>query len=74
TGALRRSVFVERTERGSRVGASMEYAAALEFGATGAGKSRNVTILPRPFMRPALDATRDRLGDVFRETVVTRGR
>ncbi len=66
TGTLRRSAFVERTERGVRVGVAMPYAAPLEFGTTRAGTGRNVTIAPRPFMRPALAKTRAMLGDVFR--------
>lgn len=69
TRALRGSVFIERTERGVRVGVGMAYGAALEFGTTRAGKSRNVVILPRPFMRPSLEAVRDRLGDVVRTTL-----
>ena len=66
TGTLRRSAFVERTERGVRVGVAMPYGVALELGTTGAGRGRNVTIAPRPFMRPALAVTRAQLGDVFR--------
>lgn len=73
TGALRRSTFVERTERGVRVGVSMAYGAPLEFGTTRAGRNRKTVILPRPFMRPALAATRERFGPVFVATLRTNG-
>lgn len=65
TGTLKRSAFIERTEKGSRVGVAVAYATALEFGTVRAGKDRNITILPRPFMRPALAAVKSNLGDVF---------
>lgn len=41
-----------------RVGSPLTYAWPLEFGTTKAGKNHNVVILPRPFMRPALAASR----------------
>lgn len=64
TGALKRSAFIERTAKGARVGVAMAYGVPLEFGTTRAGRSRNVVILPRPFMRPALAAVRAQFGDV----------
>jgi HK97 gp10 family phage protein len=56
TGTLRASIGHEREDvRGSvRVGTANKYAPPLEFGTTTAGKSRKVTILPRPFVRPAM--------------------
>lgn len=72
TGTLRNSRFIEKTERGLRVGVAMPYAQPLEFGTTRAGRQRKTVILPRPFMRPALAAVRDQMGEVFRATM--RGR
>jgi phage gpG-like protein len=56
TGKLRGSIQIEydRTVRRGRVGTNATQAAALNMGTTTAGKSRRVTILPRPFMEPAL--------------------
>ncbi len=73
TGALKRSTFLERTERGIRVGVGMAYGAPLEFGTTRAGRSRKTVILPRPFMRPALAATRARFGPIFTATLRVPG-
>ncbi len=73
TGTLRRSAFIERTEHGVRVGVAMPYAAALEFGTTRAGRQRNVTIAPRPFMRPAMERLRGKFGRLFRATLQTSG-
>ena len=69
TGTLRRSAFIERTDRGVRVGVAMPYAAALEFGTTRAGRDRKTVILPRPFLRPALAQIRTTLGPVFTESI-----
>lgn len=44
-----------------RVGTNVEYAEPLEFGTTTAGRSRNVVILPRPFMRPAFAASKEQM-------------
>jgi phage gpG-like protein len=71
TGTLRRSAFIEPTENGARVGVAMPYGAALEFGTTRAGRKRNVTIAPRPFMRPALARVREQFGNVFRSMLRT---
>jgi hypothetical protein len=73
TGTLRRSAFLERTANGVRVGVAMPYAAALEFGTTRAGKQRNVTIAPRPFLRPAMAKIRAQFGVLFRATLQTGG-
>lgn len=72
TGFLRRSAFIERTGKGMRVGVSAPAALPLEFGTTRAGKARNVTIAPRPFMRPALAKVRAQLGPIFISTLRVR--
>lgn len=72
TSFLRRSTFIERTGKGGRVGVSAPAALALEFGTTRAGKRRNVTIAPRPFMRPALAKVREQLGQIFISTLRVR--
>jgi hypothetical protein len=69
SGTLRRSAFIERTATGVRVGVAMPYARALEFGASGAGRFRRTTILPRPFMRPARAAAESRMGTIFVSTM-----
>lgn len=71
TGALRRSTFIERTERGVRVGVAMAYGLPLELGTTRAGRNNKTVIVPRPFMRPALAAIRARFGDTFVATLRT---
>lgn len=72
TGFLRRSAFIERTGKGVRVGVSAPAALALEFGTVRAGKGRTTTILPRPFMRPALTKVRAQLGPVFVSSIRVR--
>jgi hypothetical protein len=62
TGQLRNSIHFEFVDENKvRVGTHLKYAEALEFGTTTAGKSHNVVILPRPFMRPGLAAARARM-------------
>ena len=56
-GVLRNSIGheIESPPRSAvRVGTANKYAPPLELGTTTAGKSRRVTILPRPFMAPAM--------------------
>lgn len=70
TGQLRNSIqmAVLESDDGTavlRVGTGLEYAAALEFGTTSAGRGHTTVILPRPFMRPALAKARVRMGEEF---------
>ena len=57
TGQLLRSIVmderIDEIEIGVKSGAP--YAAALEKGTRTAGRSKNVIILPRPFLKPAAD-------------------
>jgi hypothetical protein len=68
TGALKRAVYTEISSATSRrVGVASAYAEPLEFGTTRGGRSRNVIILPRPFMRPAFAKVRERMAGQLRE-------
>jgi len=60
TGALRNSVGQEVVGNALRIGVGMPYAPFLEFGTIGEGGF----IAPRPFMRPALAAARERMTGV----------
>lgn len=60
TGALRNSVGQEVTGNVLRVGVAMPYGPFLEFGTITEGGF----IEPRPFMRPALEAVRERMTGV----------
>jgi phage gpG-like protein len=62
SGALRNSVKYHEQKGKDVVGVDQPQAPALEFGTKTAGKKHNVTILPRPFMRPAFQKVRDKLG------------
>ena len=62
SGALAASIAVEASADGYDIVASAPYAATLELG--------GVHILPRPFLRPALDAHRD----AIREAVIEAAR
>lgn len=55
-GKLRGSIQIEYddTLRKGRCGTNTEYAAPLNYGTTTAGANKDVIILPRPFMEPAL--------------------
>jgi phage gpG-like protein len=62
SGALRNSVLYHEQNGKDVVGVDQPQAPALEYGTKSAGKNHNVTILPRPFMRPAFQKVRDHLG------------
>jgi phage gpG-like protein len=47
------------------VGTDQVQAAALEFGTNAAGRGHHTRILPRPYMRPALNEIRDHIGEVI---------
>ncbi|MBA3340615.1 MAG: hypothetical protein H0W30_01245 [Gemmatimonadaceae bacterium] len=66
-GNLQRSITHEVVGQTVRVGTTAEAAEALEFGTVTAGRGRNTVILPRPFMRPAIAATRDQVTDEIRK-------
>lgn len=57
TGTLLRSVFIERDGTVRRVGAQAAAASWLEYG--------TAKIAPRPYLRPALEKVRKRLGLAF---------
>jgi len=65
TGHLRRSISheVENSETQSKayVGSNAEYAAATEFGVA----SKNIK--PQPYLRPAIEENRDKIGDMIRK-------
>jgi phage gpG-like protein len=62
SGALRNSIAYHEQNGKNVVGTDQPQGAALEFGTKSAGKAHNVTILPRPYMRPGFEKVRDKLG------------
>ena len=64
SGALRNSVDYHEQNGKDVVGTDQPQAPALEYGTKSAGRNHNVVILPRPFMRPAFQLVRDKLGAV----------
>jgi HK97 gp10 family phage protein len=69
TGTLQRSITHDFDGQKIRVGTNVEYAEPLEFGTTNAGRSHNVVILPRPFMRPAYAASKEQITDAIVATL-----
>lgn len=62
TAALQRSIVIEKTEKGTfKVGSTLSYSSALEFGKKKAG--------PRPFMRPALMNVMRRFPALFKGAI-----
>lgn len=74
SGALRNSVLYHDQKGKKVVGVDQPQAPALEFGTKTAGKSHDVVILPRPFMRPAFQKVRDKLGAVVAVALKVKGR
>lgn len=74
SGALRNSVLFHEQNGKDVVGVDQPQAPGLEFGTKTAGKNHNVVILPRPFMRPAFQKVRDKLGAVVAVALKVRGR
>jgi phage gpG-like protein len=62
SGALRNSVKYHEQKGKDVVGTDQPQAPALEYGTKTAGRNHDVTILPRPFMRPGFQKVRDKLG------------
>lgn len=73
TGNLARSITVVAARPSPNaqaiVMASTEYAKALEYGTKRAGPARNGEIRPRPFLRPAIEATKDEMNRVIQEEI-----
>jgi len=71
TGNLARSISVvaaaPAVEAVAYVQARTDYAAALEFGTLRAGRGRGTVIEARPFLRPAMEATRVRAAAIIKE-------
>lgn len=61
TGALARSVVVEVQSEDVYVGSGLEYAPHLEFG--------TVKMQPRPFLNPALEGNRRRIGKLVSDAI-----
>lgn len=63
---LYRSVTHEVRANSVAVGTNSEYAEPLERGTVTAGRGRRTVILPRPFLRPAVDGTRAQVREIVR--------
>lgn len=74
TGNLARSIkVVKAVQRGNKweakVIADAPYAAALEFGTRGAGRSRRVVIEERPFLRPSVAESMEEIDQDIKRAV-----
>lgn len=73
TGNLQRSITVVAAKAGpnpeARVVVNAEYAKALEYGTKKAGKSRNVKIEERPFIRPSIKEMSDAMNKAIQDEV-----
>lgn len=59
TGTLRRSIRAEKSSDFVRVGTDVPYGARIEFGFVGTdSRGRRYNQGPRPYLRPAIDETR----------------
>lgn len=71
TGTLRRSIeVIEQGPRQVAVGSRQPYAARIEFGFSGRDRLGRLYNQPaQPYLRPAIEETRQRMAQVFAEEV-----
>lgn len=71
TGTLRRSIeVIEQGPRQVAVGSRQPYAARIEFGFAGRDRLGRLYNQPaKPYLRPAIEETRQRMAQVFAEEV-----